>query len=40
MILRIDDIVSGMKKSKGGAAQPQSAEPEEPEEGFGDSRDG
>jgi len=40
LVLRIDDIVSGMKPSKkdqGGAPKDQD---EEPEETFGDARDG
>ena len=39
MILRIDDIVSGIKKKeKSGASGPQ--QPEEDQETFGDQRDG
>ena len=41
MILRIDDIISGMKKGKGaGGQQQQQQDIEEPEETFGDARDG
>lgn len=37
MLLRIDDIVSGIKKSK---QQGQQAAPQDTEEAFGDARDG
>jgi len=42
MLLRIDDIVSGMSKGKGGAGSGKAAPgvDEEPDETFGDSRDG
>ena len=39
MILRIDDIVSGIKKKEKGGSGPQKAE-EEDQETFGDQRDG
>ena len=39
MILRIDDIVSGMKKQKSGGGQ-QMENPDVEDEAFGDSRDG
>lgn len=42
MLLRIDDVVSGIKKSKKGSGQPQQQEGGQPDEGhtFGDERDG
>ena len=40
MLLRIDDIVSGIKKEKGGAGGRAAGGDEEEQEGFGDQRDG
>jgi len=40
MVLRIDDIVSGMSKAKGGPAKAAPTADEEPDETFGDERDG
>lgn len=42
MLLRIDDVVSGMKKTKKEAAPAQNEEEQDPNEGhtFGDERDG
>jgi hypothetical protein len=39
MLLRIDDIVSGLKKGRGGGGGAPQGDPEA-EEGFGDQRDG
>jgi T-complex protein 1 subunit gamma len=38
MLLRIDDVVSGVKKKEKEQRQPM--QPEEPQETFGDARDG
>jgi hypothetical protein len=41
MLLRIDDIVSGMSKGKGGGGAPSAAAAAEADsETFGDARDG
>lgn len=40
MLLRIDDIVSGIKKDKRGGGVSERGAPEEGEETFGDQRDG
>lgn len=40
MLLRIDDIVSGIRKEKGGKAGGRGGEEQPDEEGFGDQRDG
>lgn len=40
MLLRIDDIVSGMTRGSGGAVQQAEQDPDEDEATFGDNRDG
>jgi len=40
MLLRIDDIVSGIKKDRSNDGGRQKEDDEEPDETFGDNRDG